>query len=89
MPMGEVRKMGNGGAVKGPTPPPALIFFINFAETIAGLCRALFKLGDSKEDNSPIQEIRKPFRELVGFLGMDYNRPINSQTGRARDFSIF
>ena len=54
MPMGEIRKMGKGGALKGPTTLPASISFINFEETISGFWRALCKLGDSKEDNSPM-----------------------------------
>lgn len=54
MPMGEVRKLEKGGALKGPTTLPASISLFNFAETMSGLCRALCKLGDSKEENSPM-----------------------------------
>ena len=52
MPMGKVRKLGKGGALKGPTTLSATISFFNFAETMSGLCNALRKLEDSKEDNS-------------------------------------
>lgn len=48
MPTGEVRKLGKGGASKGPTTLPASISFFNFANATSGLRSALCKLGDSK-----------------------------------------
>ena len=58
--MGEERKAGKGGSVKGPAILPAEISFYNLDVTKSGFWRALCRLGDSKRVRSPINCMRKP-----------------------------
>ena len=60
MPMGEERKSGKGGRVKGPAILPAEISLCNLDVTKCAFWRALFRLGDSKRVRSPINRMRKP-----------------------------
>ena len=69
MPVGEVRKLGKGGALKVPTTRPASISFISLAETTSGLWKALFKLGDSKDKKFTDIANAKTFTKAVDLKG--------------------
>ena len=58
--MGEERKSGKGGRVKGPAILSAESSFCNLDVTKSGFWRALFRLGDSKRLRPPINCMQNP-----------------------------